>query len=160
VTAALAISGLPAERFVFEGFLPRKGRERRSRLEAIAAETRTTVLFGAKARLLRDLADLRSYLGTNRQVVVARELTKAFEEVWRGSLSEAVDTWSQRELRGEFTLVIAGAAKKAPDIDQAVCEVDEAIGAGDSMTDAVRRVAGQLGLSRRELYEAVLRSQQ
>ncbi|MDJ0496774.1 MAG: 16S rRNA (cytidine(1402)-2'-O)-methyltransferase [Acidimicrobiia bacterium] len=159
-TAALAISGFPAERFVFEGFLPRKGKERRSRLEAIAAETRTTVLFGAKARLMRDLTDLRDYLGGVRQLVVTRELTKAFEEVWRGSLDEAVDAWSEREPRGEFTFVIAGAAEEAPDIDHAVSEVNAAINAGESMTNGVRRVATRHGVSRRELYEAVLRSQQ
>ncbi len=159
VTAALAISGLPAERFVFEGFLPRKGPERRTRLAAIAAETRTTVLFGAKARLMRDLTDLRQYLGADRAVVVTRELTKAFEEVWRGTLGVAVEHWSEAELRGEFTLVIAGASVEAPDLDRGVAEVQAAIEAGDSMTDAARRVAGQLGLGRRELYEAVLRSQ-
>lgn len=159
VTAALAVSGLPAERFVFEGFLPKKGKERHSRLEAIASETRTTVLFGAKARLIRDLTDLRDYVGADREVVVTRELTKAFEEVWRGSLGEAADVWSDREPRGEFTLVIAGAEKAAPNIDRAVLEVNAAIDAGDSMTDGVRRVAAQLGVSRRELYEAVLRSQ-
>ncbi len=159
-TAALAVSGFPAERFVFEGFLPRKGKERRSRLEAIAAETRTTVLFGAKARLMRDLTDLRDYLGAGRQLVVTRELTKAFEEVWRGSLGEAVDAWSEREPRGEFTFVIAGAAEEAPDMDHAVSEVNAAIDSGESMTNGVRRVATRHGVSRRELYEAVLRSQQ
>ena len=159
-TTALAISGFPAERFVFEGFLPRKGRERRSRLEAVAAETRTTVLFGAKARLIRDLTDLRDHLGAERKMVVTRELTKAFEEVWRGSLGEAVDVWSEREPRGEFTLVIAGAEEEAPDIDHAVEAVNAAIDAGESMTNGVRRVAAQHGISRRELYEAVLRAQQ
>jgi 16S rRNA (cytidine1402-2'-O)-methyltransferase len=159
VTAALAVSGLPAERFVFEGFLPRKGRERRNRLEAIASEMRTTVLFGAKSRLVRDLTDLRDYLGPDRETVVTRELTKAFEEVWRGSLGEAVDAWSGEAPRGEFTIVIAGATRETPDFEHAVSEVGAAISAGDSMTDAVRRVSAQLGLSRRELYEAVLRSQ-
>ena len=159
VTAALAVSGLPAERFVFEGFLPRKGRERRNRLEAIASEMRTTVLFGAKSRLVRDLTDLRDYLGPDRETVVTRELTKAFEEVWRGSLGEAVDAWSGEAPRGEFTIVIAGATRETPDFEHAVSEVGAAISAGESMTDAGRRVSAQLGLSRRELYEAVLRSQ-
>lgn len=159
LTTALALSGLPAQRFVFEGFLPRKGGGRKSRLKELAAETRTIVLFSAKSRIGSDLVDLGDALGTERRVVVARELTKAFEEVWRGSLGEAASTWSDREPRGEFTLVIAGAEKDAPDIDRAVLEVNAAIDAGDSMTDGVRRVAAQHGVSRRELYEAVLRSQ-
>jgi 16S rRNA (cytidine1402-2'-O)-methyltransferase len=161
VTTALAISGLPAERFVFEGFLPRKGGNRRRRLDEIATESRTIVLFSAKSRVDRDLADLRDALEPDRKVVVARELTKVFEEVWRGSLGEAADYWSSQELRGEFTLVIAGAAPRAAaEIDQAVAAVRSEIEAGKAMTDAVRSVAGALGLSRRRLYEAVLRSQE
>lgn len=160
VTTALAVSGLPAERFVFEGFLPRKGGVRSNRLAELAAESRTIVLFSAKSRIGRDLVDLRDALGADRRVVVARELTKVFEEVWHGSLGEAADAWSDQEPRGEFTLVIAGAEKGVPDIDRAVSEVNAAVEAGDSMTDGVRRVSAQLGVSRRKLYEAVLRSQQ
>jgi 16S rRNA (cytidine1402-2'-O)-methyltransferase len=159
VTTALAASGFPAERFVFEGFLPRKGGDRRRRLDEIATEGRTIVLFSAKSRVDRDLADLRDSLEPDRKVVVARELTKAFEEIWRGSLDEAAEYWSSQERRGEFTLVIAGAPKSAPDIDQAVSAVQSEIEAGKTMTDAVRSVAGASGLSRRRLYEAVLRSQ-
>lgn len=157
-TAALAISGLPAERFVFEGFLPRKGKERRLRLGELAAEHRTTVLFSAKSRVVADLTDMAEALG-DRHIVVTRELTKAFEEVWRGTLSEAVDHWSTCELRGEFTLVVEGAEHESADLDRIVAEARDAIESGESMADAVRRVASESGVSRREVYEAVLNRQ-
>jgi len=160
VTAALAVSGLPAERFVFEGFLPRKGADRRSRLAAIAREERTAVLFSAKNRIARDLGDLVETLGVDRPVVVTRELTKVFEEVWRGTLGGAADHWSAVEPRGEFTLVIGGAMPQPPDLDAAVAEANAAIGAGESMKDAVRRIASESGVGRRDLYEAVLLAQQ
>ncbi len=156
-TAALAVSGLPAERFVFEGFLPRKGRERAERIEDLAGEMRTAVVFSAKSRVVADLGDLANALG-ERRVVVTRELTKAFEEVWRGSLPEAVEHWSERELRGEFTLVIEGAEEELADLDRIVAEAVDAIESGESMADAVRRIASESGASRRELYEAVLKS--
>ena len=159
VTTALAISGLPTERFVFEGFLPRKGAERKQRIAAIATEARTTALFSAKTRLVRDLEDLASVLEPDRGVVVTRELTKAFEEVWRGTMGEAADHWGAAELRGEFTIVIAGAPPPDVDLDAAVAAVKQAIAAGESMTDAVRRVASELAISRRRLYEAVLADQ-
>jgi 16S rRNA (cytidine1402-2'-O)-methyltransferase len=158
VTAALAVSGLPAERFVFEGFLPRKGKERRQRVQAIAAEPRTIVLFSAKSRVVADLEGLAAEAGPDREVVVTRELTKAFEEVWRGTLSDAVEHWAAQDLRGEFTLVIAGASREPVDIGDAVAAAHDAIESGESMADAVRRVAADSEISRRELYEAVLRS--
>lgn len=157
-TAALAVSGLPAERFVFEGFLPRKGKERGIRLGELAGELRTAVLFSAKSRLVADLTDLAEVLG-DRHVVVTRELTKAFEEIWRGSLGEAVEHWSARELRGEFTLVVEGARQESADLDRIVAEAADAIESGESMADAVRRIASESGVSRRELYEAVLNEQ-
>lgn len=158
VTAALAVSGLPSERFVFEGFLPRKGSDRRNRLHDMATEQRTSVLFSAKKRLLRDLTDLADALGSDRPVVVARELTKAFEEIWRGTLAEAADHWSDVEPRGEFTLVVGGAPAIMPDLVQAVAQTEAAMGAGESMTDAVRRIASETGVGRRQLYEAVLQA--
>ncbi len=157
VTAALAVSGLPAERFVFEGFLPRKGNDRSRRLAEFSAEPRTIVLFSTKQRIGRDLSDLAGALGGTRQVVVARELTKAFEEVWRGRLDEAAAYWGTREPKGEFTLVIGGAADPPIDLDQAILETQAAVAAGESMTDAVRRIAAELGVGRRDLYEAMLR---
>jgi 16S rRNA (cytidine1402-2'-O)-methyltransferase len=157
LTAALAVSGLPADRFVFEGFLPRKGAARTERLAALAGEARTAVLFAATSRVGRDLADLAKVLGADRDVVVARELTKQFEELWRGTLGEAAAHWGEDgAARGEFTLVIAGTRPAPPDWAGAVAAVDDAISKGASMTEAVREVAGATGLSRRELYERVL----
>jgi 16S rRNA (cytidine1402-2'-O)-methyltransferase len=160
VTTALAVSGLPTERFVFEGFLPRKAGERRTRISELAAETRTAVLFSGKAHLVADLADLADGLGGQRTVVVARELTKVYEEVWRGTLADAVATWSSREVRGEFTLVLGGAEPRSAPIDQLVAEVRDATEAGESMADAVRRIATESGVSRRGLYQAVLNDQE
>ncbi|MCP4308460.1 MAG: 16S rRNA (cytidine(1402)-2'-O)-methyltransferase [bacterium] len=157
VTAALAVSGLPAERFVFEGFLPRKGKNRKHRIRQIATEQRTIVLFSAKSRVVGDLEELAAAMGADRRVVVTRELTKAFEEVWRGTLAEAVAHWSSEHVRGEFTLVIDGAAEELTDPDHVVAVARSAIESGESMTDAVRRTASEFGVSRRELYEAVLR---
>jgi 16S rRNA (cytidine1402-2'-O)-methyltransferase len=158
VTAALAVSGLPAERFVFEGFLPRKGKDRTRRLAELAREERTAVLFSAKKRVVDDLADLAAILGPDRPVVVTRELTKVFEEVWHGTLATAAEHWADEQPRGEFTLVIAGAIHEPPDLDSAVTQATSAIESGDSMTDAVRRIASDTGVSRRDLYEAVLQS--
>ncbi len=158
VTAALAVSGLPAERFVFEGFLPRKGKERTQRLESLAEEERTMVVFSAKSRVVADLAALGDALGANRQLVVTRELTKAFEEVWRGTVAEATAYWEDHEPRGEFTLVIAGAQREPMDMETAVAVAHDAIDSGESMADAVRRIAADSEISRRQLYEAVLRS--
>jgi len=106
--AALAVSGLPMDRFVFEGFLPVKSGRRRQRLEALAGETRTIVLYESPHRLLRLLQELVTHLGAERRLVVARELTKRFEEVTRGTTATLLETFQERSIRGEFTLVIAG----------------------------------------------------
>ena len=155
--AALAVSGLASERFVFEGFLPRKGRERSERLEALAAEARTIVLFSATARVTGDLSVLAGSLGGDRRVTVARELTKANEEVWSGTLAEAVDEWTRRRPRGEFTLVVEGWPGSVTPMEAAIREVKDRVGDGERMSDAVRRVADGLGLGRRTLYESVLK---
>jgi len=106
--AALAVSGLPMDRFVFEGFLPVKSGRRRQRLETLAEETRTIVLYESPHRLLRLLQELVTHFGAERRLVVARELTKHFEEVVRGTTSTLLETFQTRAIRGEFTLVIAG----------------------------------------------------
>ncbi len=158
VTAALAVSGLPADRFVFEGFLPRKGAERRRRLDDLAGETRTAVLFAARDRVAGDLADLARALGGERSVAVARELTKAFEEVWRGSLAEAAAHWAKASPKGEFTLVVGGAAPSEPDLDAALAMVAARRADGTPFAEAVRQVAAETGTRRRRLYEAALRA--
>ena len=155
VTLALALSGLPADRFVFEGFLPRSGRDRTDRLEAVASEPRTAVLFCSPRRLAADLADLSAVAGPDRPCVVCRELTKVHEEVWRGTLGEALDRWGG-EVRGEVTVVLGGAGPTGPDLDAAEAEVRARIEAGDRPSEAVRRVAAEMGVARRPLYERVI----
>jgi 16S rRNA (cytidine1402-2'-O)-methyltransferase len=158
VTAALSVSGLPSDRFVFEGFLPRKGHDRAQRLDDIAAEARTTVVFAAPARLAADLADLEKALGEDRSVTVCRELSKLHEEIWFGSLGAALTRWRDEiEPKGEFTIVIAGRAPQAIAPDRALPEVHTEIASGASLADAVRSVASRHGISRRELYELAIR---
>ena len=157
VTAALALSGMPADRFTFEGFLPRKGGRRSLRLGELQSERRTMVLFSAKGRLLEDLTDLAANLGDDRPVVVTREMTKAFEEVWRGTLAEAVERWSG-STKGELTLVIHGAPDGEQDLNAALEHVGQMVSEGAPMAEAVRQVAEMSGIRRRSLYEEALRS--
>jgi 16S rRNA (cytidine1402-2'-O)-methyltransferase len=154
-TLALAVSGLPADRFAFEGFLPRRGERRRARLRSLAGEERTLVVFCAPGRLVEDLADLAAALGASRGCAVCRELTKFHEEVWRGALGEAVDHWGGNPPRGEITLVVAGAPPAAPDLAEAVSRVEALVAAGDAVSAACRLVAEQYRVRRRALYEAV-----
>ncbi len=153
---ALAVSGFDGDRFVFEGFLPRKGRERTQRLDSIAVDRRTTVLFAATRRVADDLADLAAALGNDRRLVVTRELTKIHEQIWRGSLGEAIDHFHESGAKGEFTLVIEGATAPVPDMDAASRSAREMIAGGTSMSQAVKASAQEHGVSRRELYDRVL----
>jgi 16S rRNA (cytidine1402-2'-O)-methyltransferase len=155
VTAAVAASGLPSDRFAYEGFLPRSGRERTSRLGALATEQRTFVIFSAPTRLVTDLNDLIRPCGGDRPVCVAREMTKVFEEFWWGDLAGAVDHYTAHPPKGEITVVVGGAVSPLPDLEQAIEMVGELVGSGSSTTDAVRAVAASSGVSRRALYEAV-----
>lgn len=157
VTGALAISGLPAERFVFDGFLPRRGEARRRRIAALATEERTAVLFSTKSRLAGDLGDLVEALDGGRQVAVVWELTKLYEQVWRGTLAESAAYWAEHDSRGELTLVLGGAPAPAEDIESAIVEVDALVAGGVAFGEAVRRVAESTGTRRRRLYEAALR---
>lgn len=155
VTAALAVAGLPSERFVFEGFLPRAGGQRRARLEAIAAERRTVVLFTVPHRLLEDLADLAEACGPGRSLCLTRELTKLHEEVWWGSVGEAAEVFAGREPKGEFTLVLGGAEPQPEqDLAAAVARVGELVAEGVARSEAVRRAAEETGVARRALYQA------
>jgi 16S rRNA (cytidine1402-2'-O)-methyltransferase len=152
VSAALAVAGLPGDRFVFEGFLPRKGSERTRRLAALAGDPRTVVLYEAPHRLARTLADLAEQVG-DREVVVARELTKLHEEVWRGFLVDAAERAEAEAPRGEHVLVIRGAPPPAAASD---AELDELLAAhladGLSTRDAASEAAAQLGVPRRRAY--------
>ncbi len=156
VTLAVAVSGLPGDRFCFEGFLPRKGKRRVERFEELAAETRTMVLFAAPRRLAGDLAGLAEALGDDRVVVVCRELTKLHEEVWRGRLREAVEHWTDSDVRGEITVVVAGATDAPADLEAAIAQVEQLVDDGMPLAEAVRTVAELSAVRRRSLYEAAL----
>lgn len=151
--SALVVSGLPAGRFAFEGFLPRKGSGRSERLAVLARETRTTVLFEAPHRLARTLSDLEAACGGERPVVIARELTKLHEEVWRGDLAGAVAWAADRSPPGEIVLVLGGAPPAAEaDDDMVRAAVREALASGASVRDAAAQVAADLHVPRRRAY--------
>jgi len=157
VVTALAVSGFDGDRFVFDGFLPRKGGDRARALERIGREHRTTVLFAAPSRVAGDLADLAVASDHDRRVVVTRELTKMYEEIWRGTLSEAAAHWATHgTVKGEFTLVVEGAPERHVSIEDAGDAVRALIAQGSSTSDAVRTIATDFGVRRRELYELIL----
>lgn len=153
--SALAVSGLPADRWVFEGFLPRRAGERRTRLAALAREERTIVVFEAPHRLPATLAAMAETFGADRAAAVCRELTKTFEEVRRGSLAELA-RWSAAGVRGEVTLVVAGAERSTVEVAPAdlAAAVRSLVEGGASRRDAVDAVAASHGISRRVVYQA------
>ena len=159
VLSALILSGLPTDRFSFEGFIARKGKERAEILNNLNTQSRTMVLFESPRRTLQTLQDIQEVVGENRKAAVVREISKTYEEVIRGSISDLV-SWAQaKEVLGEITLVIAGVentGKKEVD-EEAIRQVKQLVDAGSSFKDAVQEVSTQQGLSRRELYEASLR---
>ena len=151
--AALVVSGLTTSRFVFEGFLPRRGSARTERLGAVLRESRTTVLFEAPHRLARTLEDLVAVAGAERRIVLARELTKLHEEIWRGTLGEAVERIGAVEPRGEYVLVVDGARPRPDADDGAILEaLADARRRGLSTRDASTEVADRLGVPRRRVY--------
>ncbi len=157
VVAALVVSGLPTGRFVFEGFLPRKGSDRAGRLAAVADERRTVVLFEAPHRLAATMADLAAACGRLRAAAVVREVTKVHEEVWRGSLGAAAERAATVEPRGEHVIVVAGAPAVQPASDAEIVEaLAGAVAAGASRRDAVAEVADALGVGRRRVYQLAL----
>ena len=155
VTTALAISGMPTDRFCFEGFLPRKRGERRRRLQELVDETRTTVLYEAPHRVADLLHDAVEILGAQRHAAICRELTKTYEEVHRGTLAQLRD-WVEQGVRGEITLVLAGATAQTVSLADAVEMVDEVVADGEKTSRAVAGIAARTGLRRRELYDAFL----
>jgi 16S rRNA (cytidine1402-2'-O)-methyltransferase len=157
VTTALAVSGLPVDRFCFEGFLPRKGGERRARFASLAAEPRTMVFFESPHRLADALADAAAALGESRPAAVCRELTKTYEEVRRGSLAELA-AWAADGVRGEITLVVAGAEPVTAELSPAelAAQVAAEEAAGADRKEAIRTVMARTGLPRRTVYDAVL----
>lgn len=157
VLTALALSGLPTDRFCFEGFLPRKSGERAARLNDLALEPRTMVFFEAPHRLEAMLRALHAAFGPSREAVVCRELTKTYEEVIRLPLSGLLEWAEAHEIRGEIAVVVAGApAREAGKPADHVAEVNKLISHGMRLKEAVSVVAQDLHLSKRELYSAVL----
>lgn len=150
VTTALVISGLPTDRFVFEGFLPRSGRDRSARLTGLADETRTVVLYEAPHRIQRTLTDLAAACGAERPVAVCRELTKLYEEVVRGTLG----TIDVGEPRGEYVIVLGGAVTddSPPDDDAVRAALRDEMAAGSSKRDAIAAVAKRLNLPKKQVY--------
>jgi 16S rRNA (cytidine1402-2'-O)-methyltransferase len=155
--AALVVSGLPTGRFVFEGFLPRKGAVRAERLAALAGERRTVVLYEAPHRLARTLGDLAEAFGSDRQAAAGRELTKLHEEVRRGTLAELLEWAEAKEPLGELVLVVDGAPEPAEVTAEAiVAALQGARDAGASTRDAVAEVAMALGVARKRVYDLAL----
>jgi 16S rRNA (cytidine1402-2'-O)-methyltransferase len=159
VIAAVAVSGLPSDRFCFEGFPPRKAGERARAFAALASERRTIVFFESPRRLGQTLTGLAGAFGTDRAAVVCRELTKTHEEIRRGTLGELAE-WAHGGVLGEITIVVAGASATAHagTVADAAALVAEAEAAGLARKEAIARVAAQLGLRKRDVYDAVVRA--
>ena len=155
VSSALAVSGLSVDRFVFEGFLPRKGAERATRLAALGTEARAVVLYEAPHRLQRTLADLVSVCGGERPVAIARELTKLYEEVLRFSLAEAAAHFDTTEPRGEFVIVLEGRSEQraTPSDDDLLDRLRQSVAGGLSRRDAVAEVTAATGEPKRRVYD-------
>ena len=154
VVMALVMSGIDSTRFVFEGFLPRSGGERTERLAEVAAERRTTVMYEAPHRIVRTVQDLHRTCGPDRRIAIARELTKLHEELWHGTLDEAVAHVAETEPRGEYVVVLAGAAPAAAADDDAIrAAILTELGSGATRKDAVATVTARLGAAKRRVYE-------
>lgn len=155
---ALSVSGLPTDRFVFEGFLPAKGRERRDRLESLKAESRTLILYEAPHRIVQTLTDLAKYWGGDRSLVIAREITKLHEEFWTGTLDNALIVYQTKKPLGEYTLIVAGALSTPIDLtDESLRkELKHLLTQGMSRSQASRELANRAELPRRRLYQLAL----
>ena len=159
VLAALAVSGLPTDRFTFEGFLPRRPAERRGALRALAAERRTMVFFESPARVAASLADMAAAFGADRRAAVCRELTKLYEEVVRGTVTELAQ-WASAGVRGELVVVVGGASAEQVSFPDAVTQVLELVRSGARLKHAAGEVSAHTGHSSRELYQASLASRE
>ena len=155
VTALLAVSGFSGDRFVFEGFLPRKGDERAARVSLIGGEERTVIFFSTGNRLYADLTDISNATDPGRLIVVGRELTKLHEQVWRGTLAESLVAW-EAGARGEISVAIEGAITQSGSVEAAVHDVLKLIEDGSPMSDAVKAAAQRHHLKRSDVYDAAL----
>ena len=155
VLMALAVSGLPVDRFCFEGFLPRKAGERARLLAGLADERRTMVFFEAPHRIEVTLAAMAEAFGPERRAAVCRELTKTYEEVRRGGVAELA-AWAAEGVRGEITVVVAGAAARVTSLEEALPGIRERVAAGERLKDVCSQVAAATGLSKKALYDAAV----
>ena len=155
VLSALAVSGLPTDRFTFEGFLPRKQGERRKMFASLVREKRTMIFFESPHRILESLEDAALELGADRQASVSRELTKKFEHTERGTLQHFVE-WAKSQPKGEMVLVVAGALEEAINTNALVEQVLALTSDGTGLKDAVAEIAAATGASKKELYQLVL----
>jgi 16S rRNA (cytidine1402-2'-O)-methyltransferase len=155
---ALSAAGLPTDRFVFEGFLPAKGQQRRESLEALETESRTLIFYESPHRLRETLQDLAEVWGSDRQIVLARELTKLYEEFWRGSIEDAIAHYQQREPQGEYTVLVAGKPPSQTQLtqEQLKAELQQLISQGISRSQASRQLAKYTSLNRRQVYQLAL----
>ena len=160
VVASVALAGFGGDRFVFEGFLPRKGKERSMRLGQIGGEDRPVVLFVSPHRLVADLESIAGATGPEREIVITREMTKLHEEVWSGSVGRAIDEWSDRDVKGELTVVVAPGPSQPYSIDSAVAEARDLVERGASPSEAARQAATATGASRREIYQVLIGDQE
>ncbi len=156
VLVGLTVSGLVTDRFCFDGFLPRKGAERSQRISELVTEQRTSVLFEAPHRLVRTIADLAAAMGPERKISLARELTKRYEEVWRGTLAEAVAHTEAVEPRGEYVLILEGAAEQEVTEASLLDALRRELASGQSRRDAVATVVAMTGAKKRQVYDLAL----
>lgn len=158
VIAAVAASGLPCDRFTFEGFLPVKGKAKQERLDALKTEFRTAVLYESPHRLIKTLKALEDTLGRDRPITLARELTKRYEEFWRGPVSDAIAHYKTTAPKGEFTIVIAPAtaAIVVPSDADIEARLRDLLAQGLSRSEASRQLSKQSSLSKREIYQRSL----
>ncbi|MBH8552151.1 16S rRNA (cytidine(1402)-2'-O)-methyltransferase [Nostocaceae cyanobacterium CENA357] len=155
---ALSAAGLPTDRFVFEGFLSAKTQQRREHLESLQSEPRTLIFYESPHRLREALQDLAEVWGSDRQIVLARELTKLYEEFWRGTVAEAIAHYSQRDPQGEYTLLVAGNPPNQTQLTEAQlkAELQQLINQGISRSQASRQLAKFTSLPRRQIYQLAL----
>jgi 16S rRNA (cytidine1402-2'-O)-methyltransferase len=158
VITALSAAGLPTDRFIFDGFLPAKSQKRQEYLASLQGESRTLVFYESPHRLRDTLADLGEILGSDRSLVIARELTKLYEEFWRGTIAEGITHYQDKEPQGEYTLLVAGNPPNKPQLTETELknELLSMIKQGISRSQASREIAKDTGLSRRYLYQLAL----
>ncbi|MBW4524687.1 MAG: 16S rRNA (cytidine(1402)-2'-O)-methyltransferase [Phormidium tanganyikae FI6-MK23] len=155
---ALSASGLKCDRFVFEGFLPAKETNRREHLESLITDARTLIFYEAPHRIQKTLQDIATVLGSDRQIVLARELTKLHEEFWRGTVKAAIKHYSTHEPKGEFTLIVSGAEPNEVHLTEEVLKAEllALLQQGVSRSQASRQLSEQTALPRRQLYQLAL----